>query len=542
MSPPLSPNTKTPLRSLFMVNGILSLYQLLSRIADAGVRTEPPHKNTAKQACLQSEDPGLIYLYEQFNTTAGRRARGKAHVRYPDVEAFGPTTLSPAHQRAPTQLEIIKSLGEYNFEDGSFHVLQLLAKRLVLFCRHGEQKLVLGKLGDRKYELRIIPLSLSSLNDKYGLRGNAPSMSACFLSTIHTSLRGDSLDRRTILPLGVLLINGYQVPWIIVMNEEHSLWALHSTNIDSRDIVVQQNDIKTIRDPLGNNVSEAPFSWMKNGPKNSFTFSATATDHVYDLGKVLELEEVLMRPDLTLEINHTYFLKKWTTSPVWTCRITPSAQGIVSGLAKFNFTSPSKRSLWALVTAYLDFENCYGPDNNVLPLGTNNGRRYTIYAKRFEPEFLNPSAPVPEGGVYPGILHSLSFTHRGKEIATKTVFTLGLLLADDIPVPWVIFVDSNYVLWAVHPSYILASDDIRNLNKVDDEDDRYNTASDDFATSAALDSHGRNIAITPFGPSRRKVVFHLGKIDTIQKALVDASNVINVNTVNEYDGWTSKQI
>ncbi|RFU35579.1 hypothetical protein B7463_g817, partial [Scytalidium lignicola] len=382
---------------------------------------------------------------------SGKRLDKVAHTRYPDIDAFGPVTFSRTQHKLPTPEAIITRLQNYNFQNQVFEVLQNLAEDMILYGRHGKKLLPLGQMGAREYHLQLFGLSQTSLNDNDEL-GRLPLFKAsCFLSHLKaTSKMDNSKIHHRILPLGILLVNGSQVPWIIVMNQDHILWSLHPASIHHKDIIIEGMDINNVSDSLGNHISLAPFSWARNCPENGIPFNADDPSCVYNLGSVSRLSNVLKQPKQRIRIEGKHCLSQWTTSPLWTRRENPASMGI---------------------------------------------------------------------------LYSLELTHVGG-IIRKTTYTLGLLLVDSIPVPWIILIDSAHVLWTLHPNRIDPSDDIRHSYLADPDEDEDASGRDDFASSEVLDGSGRNIAPSPFGFPGHVVVYELGKINIMEKALDLAMDMV----------------
>ncbi|KAH8816566.1 hypothetical protein F5884DRAFT_227642 [Xylogone sp. PMI_703] len=166
-----------------------------------------------------------FHIYEAFSEMGDKRMKKQARAKYPDIEAFGPIIFRQATHPVPTAQDIITNLQRYNFKDQRFEVLQSLAESMVLYSKHGQKILPLGQIGARQYQLQLLALSQTSLNDNdefSRIRAGIPA--SCFLSNLEITIRQDnSKSHRDILPLGVLLVDGSQVPWIVFIDQTHQL-------------------------------------------------------------------------------------------------------------------------------------------------------------------------------------------------------------------------------------------------------------------------------------------------------------------------------
>ncbi|RFU29578.1 hypothetical protein B7463_g6762, partial [Scytalidium lignicola] len=492
---------------------------------DLGVSNTPKLQESVDPEPTYLEFSNVIpfYDYDTYRSAFRKRLNEPVTVTYPDAEAFGLAASNPGLHPIPVAHNIISKLMSCNIKNPQFMELQSLAADLKLFGKYGEGILPLGSIGDRKYELLVLGLSQEALNDKYDRI--SPVVSACFLSdwtariSAPSGAMGYETLRSSILPLGILLINARVVPWIICVDERKVLSILRPSQFDPTE---QASKIIIENYRCGpNDLSEAPFSWKEDCPSNGLTWTANDMKRVYRIGGVSNLKTALKNPNQSITIDIHAYLIRWTTSPIWTRPRDPSAKYIISELQKLDFAKCRENNLYAMSDALLEFKMRHMPDDNLFQLGDmNNNHHYAIYIKSFERMSLNNSSKQPQD--IKKILYTLDLFRADNSSMSVTAYPLGLLLVNNLPIPWVIFIDHLKTIFVVRLTSMHPADDIRHKYLASPDDDAVAEKLPNFVKIAVKDAHNHDVSNNPFGSRKTGQPPMVHRLGTIESVLVKA--------------------
>lgn len=493
-----------------------------------------------KLSNVQSASPNPFYLYEQFHHMQSQRLSGKVHYKYPDITTFQVPSVLNHRQKAPTPQDMIRSLQRCNPKDAKFEDLQRLGEEMAVYSKWGKGSISLGGYNGRNYQLRFYGVSAQSLNITSSTV--APTLASCFRFYLRPSGQTVGLGGKIplVLPLGFLLFNGKQLPWIIVMNESKELLALHSETVHASDIVDKNSDIYTVCDGSGNNVSREPFSCRNSAKPRNWT--ADDSKFIYNLGSVARLNDAA-RPNARIPLTKTELTIPWSVRPCWTFRIVISARYFISGLQQFDFDNPTAEALNSLLDARVDFEvSRTGSGGNIFPLGRTQMHQYSVYSTMLKPKTLNEKP----GKYQTKELRNLGF-FRGNSTEpafTVVAYPLGFLLVEQLPVPWIVLIDRTHCLWAVRVTHIDPEDDIRLFYHLDPDDDEgiYDDELEDFVMSPVIDSHGHDLAKDTFGINRPGVIFGLGNVSMVLAAMDNPKSPLRAREYPQYSKWATMRI
>jgi hypothetical protein len=153
---------------------------------------------------------------------------------------------------------------------------------LGLFIVHGERVLPIYCVDDDQFTLRIKDLYEGSLND---LPVSPPvNNHGWLLRNLQLEYKNGTTNRCAIIPLGILLVNGLQSVWIVVMDEHYDLLALRPSAIDGDDDVY---------DIYAKDSDDTTNQFPATDQKESTMFDTNPLQHIFRLGPVSVLIDAL---------------------------------------------------------------------------------------------------------------------------------------------------------------------------------------------------------------------------------------------------------
>jgi hypothetical protein len=208
----------------------------------------------------------------------------------------------------PTPAGLISALEDFDFISLTPRSEIILSYALAFTQLYGQSVLSVGCISSDQYRLCVTSLHDESLNDIP--IPPRPKKSLGLLRNLQLEYKNGIVNTCAIIPIGVLLVNGLQSNWIVVMDEHHNLSVLHPSAIDEDDYI----DFMAAKDPwfdaYRNNAVSASFS--ASGQKT--IFDTTPSQNVFHLGPVSLLKHALGDPKQLISPQPLSEVIRWSST------------------------------------------------------------------------------------------------------------------------------------------------------------------------------------------------------------------------------------
>jgi hypothetical protein len=218
-----------------------------------------------------------------YTSSSGRTEITYQNTAPPTCQTSPLKLAKTIEETTPSQVGLISILQNFDFINQTIKSLTTLEYTIGLFVLYGQRVLPIQCVAGDQYTLRVKGFHEGSLNDvplppPVKNRG-------WILRNLQLKYENRNTNRCAIIPLGILLANGLQRPWIVVMDEHYDLLVLRPSAIDEDDDVY---------DPYADDNNDA--TPAPSDQEGLTIFDANPLQCVFRLGPVSLLIDALDNP------------------------------------------------------------------------------------------------------------------------------------------------------------------------------------------------------------------------------------------------------